>query len=179
MKKVFEKIIEKLEDRIKSFQTLDITDVAVDVSIKETRRNIEIVNQVAEETSISKMETVGWIPVSERLPEENGFYVVTFGGELCGEDKAFVGMCEYENGKWWEDCVLAWKKDIPYQPTDNSETPKQTNFDNIKDMTVGEMAKMLDEYAFCHARTVCPYLNNNDVNCIQCITKWLQSEVEE
>lgn len=54
-----------------------------------------------------------WIPVSERLPEENGFYLATCDGEICGEDKPFSGLAEFVNGKWIDDedgyqCVLAW-----------------------------------------------------------------------
>ena len=54
-----------------------------------------------------------WISVSERLPEENGFYLATCDGEICGENEPFTGLAEYENGKWVDDeedyqCVLAW-----------------------------------------------------------------------
>ena len=54
-----------------------------------------------------------WIPVSERLPEEDGFYLATFDGEICGEDEPISVMAEFENGKWVDDeddyqCVLAW-----------------------------------------------------------------------
>ena len=57
--------------------------------------------------------TQNWIPVSERLPEENGFYLATCDGEICGENEHFTGLAEYENGKWVDDeedyqCVLAW-----------------------------------------------------------------------
>lgn len=57
--------------------------------------------------------TQKWIPVSERLPEENGIYLATCDGEICGENEPFTGLAEYENGKWVDDeedyqCVLAW-----------------------------------------------------------------------
>jgi hypothetical protein len=49
-----------------------------------------------------------WIPVSERLPED-GTYLCTLDGELCGIDEPFTGMCGIENGKWDEEgCVIAW-----------------------------------------------------------------------
>lgn len=49
-----------------------------------------------------------WIPVKERLPE-NGTYICTIKGELCGLDEPFTGMCGFENGKWdEEDCIIAW-----------------------------------------------------------------------
>lgn len=62
----------------------------------------------------SKEQTTRWIPVSERLPEEDGFYLATCDGEICGEDEPFSGLAEFENGKWTDDeegyqCVLAWQ----------------------------------------------------------------------
>ena len=51
----------------------------------------------------------GWIPVSERLPED-GTYITTLDGELVGQEEPFTGMCGIENGKWDdEDCVIAWR----------------------------------------------------------------------
>ena len=50
-----------------------------------------------------------WIPVEERLPEE-GTYLCTLEGELCGIEEPFTGMCGIENGIWDEpDCVVAWQ----------------------------------------------------------------------
>lgn len=46
-----------------------------------------------------------WIPVKERLPED-GTYLCTFDGELCGIDEPFTGMCGIENGKWDEEGSL-------------------------------------------------------------------------
>ena len=51
-----------------------------------------------------------WIPVGERLPEENGTYLTTLDGELVGQEEPFTGMCSFENGRWDEEgCVIAWK----------------------------------------------------------------------
>ena len=50
----------------------------------------------------------GWIPVSERLPED-GTYITTLDGELVGQEEPLTGMCGIENGKWEdEDSVIAW-----------------------------------------------------------------------
>lgn len=59
----------------------------------------------------------GWIPVEERLPED-GTYLCTLDGELCGIDESFTGMCGIENGEWdEEDCVIAWMPlPDPYKP---------------------------------------------------------------
>lgn len=53
-------------------------------------------------------ESNRWIPVEERVPEE-GTYLCTLDGELCGLDEPFTGMCGIENGRWDEEgCVIAW-----------------------------------------------------------------------
>ena len=64
----------------------------------------------------------GWIPVDERLPED-GTYLCTLKGELCGIEEPFTGMCGIENGIWDEpDCVIAWRPlPEPYSPERNGE----------------------------------------------------------
>lgn len=59
----------------------------------------------------------GWIPVEERLPED-GTYICTLDGELCGLEEPFTGMCGIEKGIWDEpDCVIAWRPlPEPYRP---------------------------------------------------------------
>ena len=63
----------------------------------------------------------GWIPVSERLPED-GIYITTLDGELVGQEEPFTGMCGIENGKWDdEDCVIAWMPlPEPYKEEDQN-----------------------------------------------------------
>lgn len=62
-----------------------------------------------------------WIPVEERLPEENGICLVTMAGELVGDDNPFVGMDVFEDGIWYADeddfhTVIAWMPlPEPYQ----------------------------------------------------------------
>lgn len=61
-----------------------------------------------EATREYKIVDDGWIPVEERLPED-GTYLCTLAGELCGIEEPFTGMCGIENGIWDEpDCVIAW-----------------------------------------------------------------------
>lgn len=62
---------------------------------------------------IQALEQQRWIPVSERLPSKDGFYIATCDGEICGEEQPFTGLAEFENRKWVDDeddyqCVLAW-----------------------------------------------------------------------
>lgn len=57
--------------------------------------------------------SAGWIPAEERLPEQDGFYLAVLDGEIAGENKPFVGMAEFEKGKWIDDeedyqCIIAW-----------------------------------------------------------------------
>ena len=55
-----------------------------------------------------------WIPVSERLPEERGFYIVTekvFSLNHKGRYNTMVEQVEYSNGKWQRASffeVVAW-----------------------------------------------------------------------
>lgn len=67
------------------------------------------------------VENFGWIPVSERLPENDGFYLATLDGAIVGENRPFTGLAEFEDGKWIDDeedykCVIAWQPlPEPYQ----------------------------------------------------------------
>lgn len=78
------------------------------------------------EEIIRKHMNDGWIPVEERLPED-GTYLCTLAGELCGIEEPFTGMCGIENGIWDEpDCVIAWHPlPEPYKPK-QPETCKYT-----------------------------------------------------
>ena len=75
--------------------------------IKDIIRSLSREND--SEITRSSRDTEGWIPVEERLPED-GTYLCTFAGELCGIEEPFAGMCGIENGIWDEpDCVIAWR----------------------------------------------------------------------
>ena len=45
MKQIFDWLREQMRERIKLYQTLDVTETAVDVAIKETERLIEYINE--------------------------------------------------------------------------------------------------------------------------------------
>lgn len=66
---------------------------------------------------IRKHMNDGWTPADERLPED-GTYICTLDGELCGLEEPFTGMCGIEKGIWDEpDCVIAWRPlPEPYRP---------------------------------------------------------------
>ena len=68
-----------------------------------------------------------WIPVEKEQPEEDGFYIATMDGKIVGQEEPFVGLAEFENGKWIDDeedykCVIAWRP-MPevYRPADKTE----------------------------------------------------------
>ena len=71
---------------------------------------------------LERATTGGWIPVEDRLPED-GTYLCTLAGELCGIEEPFTGMCGIENGIWDEpDCVIAWRPlPEPYRPERSEE----------------------------------------------------------
>ena len=77
--------------------------------------------------AINLLEQIGWIPVSERLPEKDGFYLATCDGKICGNDAPFSWLAEFENGKWVADeddyqCVLAWiPLPEPYKESEGKE----------------------------------------------------------
>lgn len=70
---------------------------------------MDMIEQLQDDLEQDEKEN-GWIPVSERLPEKEDLFIVTYCGELVGATEPFTGMNYYENGKWDSDgnCVTAW-----------------------------------------------------------------------
>ena len=94
MNKAFEKILERLEELheryINQYGVIGGNPMAF--SMKEC---MEIVQEVAEEYK------GGWIPCSERLPEESGYYLVTYhdwsdGNFLPKYDDTYVRRLHYQ-----------------------------------------------------------------------------------
>ena len=108
-----EKILEEIEEGTYTFELLgrEVDFVAI-----EWVRGI-----------IRKHANEVWIPVEERLPETDGFYIATMDGEIAGQKIPFTGLAEFENGKWVDDeedynCVIAWHPlPDPYNPEDRGE----------------------------------------------------------
>ena len=66
-----------------------------------TMLGIKIINQFP--TAVDTA-TVRWIPVTERLPESDGFYIVVMNGDIWGEPDVWSSTaCGFYNGKWDED----------------------------------------------------------------------------
>ena len=112
MKKSIEKIIEKLEEyrdenlvehdsEMANHCKQDCNDVN-DCTLCVWDKAIEIVKQEAEKfgTDINVVSN-GWIPCSERLPEESGYYLVTYhdwsdGNFLPKYDDTYVRRLHYQ-----------------------------------------------------------------------------------
>ena len=117
MNKVFEKIVEKLEELHERYinQYGAVGGNPMAFSVKEC---MEIVQEVAEEYNN------GWIPCSERLPEKNKYIKVwlSFTNNICSFVKRAIwygSHFEYENGKVVSDTPTAWMQYYepePYQP---------------------------------------------------------------
>ena len=128
MKKVFEKIIEKLEEeKMSYFLTIANTgDEKLDCAYEQVGdaldKAIEIVKQEAEKYNN------GWIPCSEKLPDVRQDVLVTV------KYTGFMGMHGYwiktghmeAENDWWGDCAggeaIAWQPlPKPFQKGDNNE----------------------------------------------------------
>ena len=104
MKKVFEKIIEKLEEeKMSYFLTIANTgDEKLDCAYEHTgdalEKAIEIVKQEAEQYK------GGWIPCSKRMPDKNGMYLCTQNSYDLATNKNIIRvsteLVEFYNGKW-------------------------------------------------------------------------------
>ena len=141
MNKAFEKIIEKLEEiRVKETCNKEKCDTKELCRICVVDDAIEIVKQEAEQfgTDIN-VGSNGWIPSSESLPCESGYYLVTYhewsnGDYLPKYDDTYVRRLHYQRSEhfvgWnYPHCVdemaeadtnrevIAWMNlPAPYQP---------------------------------------------------------------
>ena len=112
MKEFVEKLIGRLEE-LKEEKEIG----SHKVMIKET---ISIVNQLAEEMGVSKMENTTWIPCSERLPiVETKVLILAKRKYRDGSFKNIITTAMYEDGtmlendsRWrWEDIEGEWDEE--------------------------------------------------------------------
>ena len=96
MNEAFEKILEKLEELQNNLLSQTEGDAVLQVGvINGVMYSKKIVQEVAEEYN------GGWIPCSERLPEESGYYLVTYhdwsdGNFLPKYDDTYVRRLHYQ-----------------------------------------------------------------------------------
>ena len=76
-------------------------------TIEKAADTIELLQKKLEENKIG-----GWIPCSERLPEESGFYMVT--KKIKETGNRFTGKSRFDTQKGWNDPlnfvdIVAWQ----------------------------------------------------------------------
>lgn len=107
-----EKILEEVNRRINEYVDHDYVRGSGDVV-----KGLSIAKSI-----VRKHMNDGWIPVEERLPEVDGFYIATMDGEIVDQEEPFTGLAEFEKRKWIDDeddyrCVIAWRPlPEPYRP---------------------------------------------------------------
>ena len=139
MKEFVKKLIGRLEE-LKTFK-LNLADAMSELMKKDRLDNyiskeevIDVVNQLAEEMGISKMENTTWIPCSERLPDKSGKYIVTqeryaiYDSFHTGRKRTEVDYVKFDatDSKWDRARflkVIAWQPlPEPYREIKNKNT---------------------------------------------------------
>ncbi|MDE7323108.1 MAG: DUF551 domain-containing protein [Lachnospiraceae bacterium] len=74
--------------------------------------NVEILLEYVTKFIEEQPKIGGWIPCSERLPEENGYYMVT--KKIKETGKRFTGKSRFDTEKGWNDPlnfvdIVAWQ----------------------------------------------------------------------
>ena len=99
MQKVFEKILERFDSKIAALGGASSENAIQDTAVKEIMWCKDIVKQVVEEYNN------GWIPVSERLPEKSGLYLVCYKNKDC-----YPNIEVFLNNRFiYEEHVIAWQ----------------------------------------------------------------------
>nr|DAK68215.1 MAG TPA: Protein of unknown function (DUF551) [Caudoviricetes sp.] len=99
-----------LNEEVRNFRLTITGDPSQSTVVRECKESFR--RMIDEQPTV--YEASDWIPVDEKLPESDGFYLATLDGEICGQEEAFTGLAEFEHGKWIDDeegykCVLAWQ----------------------------------------------------------------------
>lgn len=177
MQEAFEKIKQRI--RIAATNACEYTLMTKVVSEEELKNIID---------DVAAGYNNGWIPCSERLPENNQNVIACFAHgtvtELQFYDSRFHGIYDYD-----EKVIVAWMPlPEPYQPKGEQIDHKPTNAERIRHMSDEKLAELITSGDLC---AICPfckyygtescYMENEGVhkNCAEGIMEWLQSEVEE
>ena len=99
MKEAFEKIIEKLEElqNYACFPTEWVNE-------EQSKIHSYYANKLTEILKLTEQYNNGWIPCNERLPEEGGYYLVTYHGWSNGDylpkfDDTYVRRLHYQKSE--------------------------------------------------------------------------------
>lgn len=107
--------IKEIIDGLKFTVAMFLFDSSTGETFTEPRNDMDKITIDACIAAIELLEKEPrWIPVSERLPKDDGLYLV------YTEEQPFV--CPFEDGEFFIDEVLAWMPlPPPYQPQEWSE----------------------------------------------------------
>ena len=120
--------LKKIEPCTDAISRKDVMNLAHDIVIGDYRHRCIDATVIKELPSVNPQR---WIPVSERLPEKDGSYLITYESDLYNK-QCFVTALEFECGKWFYDddykiidygnCVIAWMPlPNPYEPQESEE----------------------------------------------------------
>lgn len=72
--------------------------------------------------ALREQEQRRWIPVTERLPDSDGFYIVVMNGDIWGEPDVWSSTaCGFYNGKWDEDdATISHWMPLPEPPKEDA-----------------------------------------------------------
>ena len=72
--------------------------------------------------ALREQEQRRWIPVTERLPVSDGFYIVVMSGDIWGEPDVWISTaCGFYNGKWDEDgAMISHWMPLPEPPKEDA-----------------------------------------------------------
>ena len=101
MNKAFEKILEKMEEKKSIIPVNRLLDDIIKDKPKELGQLMAYNNSIKIVQEVAKEYNDGWIACSERLPEESGYYLVTYhdwsdGNFLPKYDDTYVRRLHYQ-----------------------------------------------------------------------------------
>lgn len=124
MEEFVEKLIKRLKKHYNEVRDMYLKGQGNFALLEGKMRGIEDANAII--VHLAKEHNGGWIPCSERLPEETECYLVTWRDRVTC--KNYVEIVEYDAGSQeWLDCIcqagllgydiIAWQPlPAPYQP---------------------------------------------------------------
>ncbi len=89
---------------------------------------------------------MNWNCLAERKPEQEGWYLTTFDGEICGEKGTLITGMNHWNGKFFDEAdgeeapVIAWMP-MPEPPTEEDFIPSYPTLDAAEEDLSGKLGK--------------------------------------
>lgn len=98
--------IKEIIDGLKFTVDMFLFDPTTGETYKEPRNDMDKTTIDACKGAIELLEQTGWIPVSERLPETDGVYIVTrrlFDKQVDTEPYYMVDACYFDGSNTWHN----------------------------------------------------------------------------